>query len=504
MRLSVIKRMSSSFSRAVELLPPSLNWVDNDYYVGSGKGLDVVNKATGSVVMTSASASDVDVDIAVQSALAAFQTFRDIPAAERGQLLLKAATLLEERTIEFAHLETLDTGKPFYESEMDVGTGVDALRFIGGLVQNYHGNHFDLGGNFAYTSREPLGVIGGIGPWNYPLQTACWKIAPALACGNSLVYKCSEYTPLSTVAFAALLKEAGLPAGVVNIVAGEGSVGAAITAHPNISKLSFTGSVPTGKRIMSKASDSLKNVTLELGGKSPLIIFDDVDMKNAVSTAMLANFFSQGAVCSNGTRVFVQRSILEEFTSQLVERTKKLKIGNPMQKDVKVGATICKMQYDKILKYLDIAREEGCEVLCGGGAVSLDDPDLAGGFYIAPTVLGNCTDDMTVVKEEVFGPVLSILVFDTEEEVIRRANDTPFGLAAGVCTQNLSRAYRVTSKLEAGSCNINTFNNFPTVIPFGGYKNSGIGRELGEECLNYYSQTKSVYVETGDPWCPFE
>lgn len=499
----MIRRMSS-FSRGIELLPPSLNWIDNDYYSGSGKDFSAVNKATGKVVMTTKSANYADVDTAVQSAQKAFQSFRHIPPAERGQLLLKAASLLEERAADFAHLETLDTGKPFYESEMDVGTGVDAMRFIGGIIQNYHGNHYDDGGNFGYTSREPLGVIGCIGPWNYPLQTACWKLAPALACGNAVVYKCSEYTPLSTVALASLLKDAGFPSGVFNVVAGDGSTGAALTAHKDISKISFTGSVPTGKRIMSACSEDLTKVTLELGGKSPLIIFEDSNLRNAVSTAMLANFFSQGAVCSNGTRVFVHRSILEEFTSQLVERTDKLKVGNPMDPDTKVGATIGQMQYDKILEYLEGARGEGAKVLCGGGPVTLADPDLQEGLYIAPTILAECTDDMTVVKEEVFGPVLSILVFDTEEEVIRRANDTPFGLSAAVCTQNLSRAYRVISKIDAGSCNINTYNMYPTYLPFGGYKKSGMGRELGAECLNYYSQTKAVYVETGDPWCPFD
>jgi len=492
-----------SFSKAISALPPMLNWIDNEFVVGSGPALSVINKATGKEVMKGNSATAEDIEYAVSSAERAFKSFKHMTAPQRGDILIRTASILESKKEAISNIESLDTGKTVEEAEWDVDGAVDILRFIGGIMQDFRGDHYSFASGFGFTSREPLGVIGAIGPWNYPLTTAAWKVGPALACGNSMVYKASEYTPLSTILLASIMKEAGAPPGVINIVAGPGATGALITQHPTIAKMSFTGSVPTGKKIMKGCSDSLKKVTLELGGKSPLIIFEDADMDNAVSAAMMANFLSQGAVCSNGTRVFVQRSILKQFTDKLVARVEKMKVGNPTNPDTKVGATICQMQYDKILAYLDTARKEGASVLCGGGAVAMEEEELKGGLYIAPTVLGDCTDEMTVVKEEIFGPVASILVFDTEDEVLERANNTIFGLAAGVCTKDLNRAYRVVSALEAGHCSINTYNNFPSQMPFGGFKMSGMGRELGRECLNYYSQTKTVVVETGRVEDPF-
>ena len=372
------------------------------------------------------------------------------------------------------------------------------------------------GGSWGFASREPLGVVGGVGAWNYPLQTCTWKVAPALACGNTFVYKPSPLAPLAAVVLGEVLKDAGLPDGVYNVVQGEAEAGSLLSNHPELDKLSFTGSVPTGTKIMEAGAKTIKNVTLELGGKSPLIIFEDANMKNAVKGALMANFLTQGEVCSNGTRVFIQRGIYEEFLAEFVKQAKQMKVGDPMNEDTTVGGTICEAHAKKVLGkffikcsndrlihlsgYVSLARDEGARVLCGGERVEVAG-ECEGGWYLSPAVVTDCRDDMKFVQEEIFGSVAACLVFDTEEEVIRRANKTTFGLAAGVFTQDLTRAHRVTGALEAGMTYINTFNLAPAELPFGGYKMSGIGRENGLAAIEHYTQYKTVLVEMNDVDC---
>ena len=372
------------------------------------------------------------------------------------------------------------------------------------------------GGSWGFASREPLGVVGGVGAWNYPLQTCTWKVAPALACGNTFVYKPSPLAPLAAVVLGEVLKDAGLPDGVYNVVQGEAEAGSLLSNHPELDKLSFTGSVPTGTKIMEAGAKTIKNVTLELGGKSPLIIFEDANMKNAVKGALMANFLTQGEVCSNGTRIFIQRGIYEEFLAEFVKQAKQMKVGDPMDEDTTVGGTICEAHAKKVLGkffkkyfndrlidllgYVSLARTEGARVMCGGERVEVAG-ECGGGWYLSPAVVTDCRDDMKFVQEEIFGSVAACLVFDTEEEVIRRANKTTFGLAAGVFTQDLTRAHRVTGALEAGMTYINTFNLAPAELPFGGYKMSGIGRENGLAAIEHYTQYKTVLVEMNDVDC---
>jgi betaine-aldehyde dehydrogenase len=345
-------------------------------------------------------------------------------------------------------------------------------------------------------------VCAGIGAWNYPLQIACWKSAPALACGNAMVFKPAELTPLTTLKLAAIYVEAGLPAGVFNVVQGDARTGEALTGHPGVAKVSLTGEVSTGRTVMAAASTTLKHVTLELGGKSPLIVFDDASLDNAVSGAMLGNFYTQGEICSNGTRVFVQRAIADEFVTRLKGRTAKLRIGDPLDGATDVGALISESHMEKVLGYIAAGLGDGARLVCGGHRVT-DPPALARGFFVEPTVFVGCDDSMTIVNEEIFGPVMAVLAFDDEDEVVARANRTDYGLAAGVFTRDLQRGHRVATALEAGVVWINTYNVTPPEMPFGGVKQSGIGRENGLAAIEHYTEWKSVYVEMGDVEAPY-
>ncbi|XP_070532276.1 4-trimethylaminobutyraldehyde dehydrogenase-like [Ptychodera flava] len=465
---------------------------------------DVIEPATGQVLCSCPSSNQEDVDNAVRSSREAFLLWSQYSGGERAKYLRKAAQIITENLEEIAHTEVKDNGKALWEARMDVQSTVDVLEYYAGVAPTISGEHIQLpGGSFGYTRREPIGVCAGIGAWNYPFQTACWKSAPALACGNTMVYKPSPLTTLTATVLAEIYVESGIPKGVFNVVQGGAETGNLLTTHPDVVKVTFTGSVPTGKKIMANCAKDIKHVTLELGGKSPLIIFADCDMENAVKGAMMANFLSQGQVCSNGTRVFVEKSIMEEFLKKVIEKTAKMKIGDPMTEDTMVGATISADHGKRVMGYIEGAKKEGARVLCGGEKVTPSDSRLSGGFYISPCILDNCHDDMTVVKEEVFGPVMSVMSFDTEEEVLRRANNTKFGLAGGIFTKDLQRAHRVISKIEAGTCYINNFNLTPSELPFGGYKESGIGRELGKVTIEQYTQLKTVYVEMGDVWCPY-
>jgi betaine-aldehyde dehydrogenase len=482
--------------------PAGSHFIDGKYVDGDGPDFESVHPADGAVIARLRAADTAVVEQVMDAARRGFLTWSLTPPVERGRVLRRAAEMIRERNHELSVLESLDTGKPLQETLVaDAASGADCLEYFAGLITTDTGQHIDLGGSFAYTRREPLGVCAAIGAWNYPIQIACWKAAPALAAGNSMVFKPSELTPLSALALAEILLSAGLPSGAFNVVQGAGEVGAALASHPSVAKVSITGSVATGERVARAAAEGLKHLTLELGGKSPLIVFDDADLDNAVSGAMLGNFYSTGQVCSNGTRVFVQRAVLEEFLGRLVRRTERIVLGDPLDEATQMGPLVSARQLERVLGYIEVGRAEGARCVTGGGRAS--DPGLEDGFFVRPTVFADVSDGMRIAQEEIFGPVMCVLAFDDEEEVIARANDTQFGLAAGVFTRDIQRAHRVIAALAAGTCWINTYNLTPIAMPFGGYKRSGIGRENGHVALDHYSQWKSVYVEMGDVDSPY-
>ncbi len=467
-------------------------------YVESPEGpaFDSIYPATGEVIARLHGAGDATIEAAIAAAREGQKLWAATPATERGRVLRRAAEILRRQNRELSELETLDTGKPLQETLIaDATSGADCLEYFGNLAATLTGEHIDLGGSFAYTRREPLGICVGIGAWNYPIQIACWKAAPALACGNAMIFKPSEVTPLSALKLAEALTEAGVPAGVFNVVQGAGDVGAKLVSHPAVAKVSVTGSVPTGRKVAGLAGSNLKHLTLELGGKSPLILFDDSDLESAVSAAINANFYSTGQVCSNGTRVFVQKGLKEAFLTRLAERTANAVMGDPLDEAVNLGPLVSKAQYDKVLGYMKLGQEEGARLVCGGKAAQV--PQFPQGLFVEPTVFADVQDSMRIAREEIFGPVMCVLDFETEEEVITRANATEFGLGAGVFTRDIQRAHRVIGQLQAGTCWINTYNLTPIQMPFGGFKSSGIGRENGHAAIAHYSQIKSVYVEMG-------
>lgn len=484
-------------------LPEQQLYIGGKYVsASSGETFASINPATGETLCNVQRASLKDLDQAVASARQGFGIWSGMSGTERSRILLRAVDLLRERNQELAELEVMDTGKPLQEANsVDVLSGADCIEYFAHVAPTIRGHQMDLPGALGYTRREPLGVCAGIGAWNYPIQIACWKAAMALACGNSLIFKPASLTPLSCLKLAEIFTEAGVPAGVFNVVFGDADIGRGMSLHPGIDKVSLTGSTATGKKVMADAASTLKHISMELGGKSPLIIFDDAHLNNAVSAAMLANFYTQGEICTNGTRVFVADSIHDEFVARLLERTRKLKIGDPMDPDTQVGALISRDHMNKVLGYIEQGKEAGATLRCGGKRP--DDTALAGGAFVEPTVFTDCQDDMAMVKEEIFGPVMSILRFRDEAEVIQRANNSDYGLAAGVFTQNLSRAHRVIAQLQAGTCWINNYNITPIEMPIGGYKQSGLGRENGPTAIEHYTQLKSVYVELGDVDCPY-
>ena len=474
-------------------------WCDAE----SGETFDDINPATGETLARIALAGASDVDRAVQAAARAQREWARWTGAERGRVLRRAAQLLRERVDEFARLESLDTGRPIQETpEADVESGAECLEYFGGIAAGIEGEYGDLSRAFYYTRREPLGVCAGIGAWNYPLQIACWKSAPALATGNAMVFKPAELTPLTALKLAEVFRDAGLPDGLYNVVQGFAETGRAMTAHQGIAKVSLTGEAGTGKKVMAGAAETLKQVTMELGGKSPLVIFADADLDEAVSAAMMANFYSQGEICTNGTRVFVDASIEEEFLKRLKARTRKLKLGDPLDPETQVGPLISKEHMELVLSYMEAGKEGGARLVCGGERAS--DGDLAEGAYVQPTIFAGCDDDMKIVREEIFGPVMSVLTFTDEADVVRRANDTEYGLAAGVFTRDLARAHRVAGELQAGVVWVNNYNVTPIEMPFGGVKGSGLGRENGHAAIEFYTQRKSVYVELQGVDCAYD
>jgi betaine-aldehyde dehydrogenase len=464
------------------------------------------NPATNQQLGEVFQASDEDIEAAVSSSERAHHIWKAKTGAERGRVLLKVASLLRSRLEKIALSETRDTGKPISESiAVDVSSAADALEYFGGIAAGIHGEFFDLKNAFGYTRPEPLGICAGIGAWNYPLQIAAWKAAPALACGNSMIFKPSELTPATALELAGAFMDAGAPPGLFNVLQGDGKVGSSLVEHPRIAKISLTGSVATGKKIFAGAASQLKRVTLELGGKSPLIIFEDADIDNAVSATMLANFYTQGEVCSNGTRVFVQRKIFDSFLKRLKDRTEKIRLGDPLDPDTQMGALISKAHIEKVIRFIDSGKSSGATLLTGGFRPSKDfkGRDITSGNFLAPAIFTDCEDSMEICREEIFGPVLSLLCFDAEEEVVERANNSSYGLSAGVFTNDIKRGHRVIHLLQAGTCWINNYNITPIELPFGGYKQSGQGRENSLAAIQHYTQLKSVYVELGNVESPY-
>ncbi|MFN3954980.1 MAG: betaine-aldehyde dehydrogenase [Pararhodobacter sp.] len=479
--------------------PTASHFIDGAYVEDTaGAPIEVVYAASGEVIARLHEATPALIDRALDSARRAQGEWGARKPVERARILQRAAALIRARNRELSELETLDTGKPLQETLVaDATSGADALEYFAGLAPTVTGETIPQGRDFVYTIREPLGVCVGIGAWNYPTQIACWKGAPALAFGNAMVFKPSEVTPLCALKVAEILHEAGLPAGLYNVVQGRGAVGSALVTDARVAKVSLTGSVPTGRKVYAAAAEGMRHVTMELGGKSPLIVFDDADIDDAVGGAMLGNFYSAGQVCSNGTRVFVQKGIKERFLERLKARTEAIVLGDPLDEGTQMGPLVNESQLHKVLGYIEQGKTEGARLVTGGARLE------RAGFYVQPTAFADVTDTMAIAREEIFGPVMAVLDFDDEDEVIARANATEFGLSAGVFTRDLTRAHRVVSRLQAGSCWINAYNLAPVEAPFGGVKQSGVGRENSKAAVEHYTQIKSVYVGMGPVEAPY-
>jgi aldehyde dehydrogenase (NAD+) len=469
----------------------------NNEWTDSAKRFDTINPATGDVLTQVAEASPEDVDRAVAAARKAFEDrsgpWRKMSASERGRLIWKLSDLVEKNIDELSELETLDNGKPIFESRyVDMPMVADVLRYYAGLATKIHGETVNtLESAFTYTLREPVGVVGLIIPWNFPLLLASWKLGPALACGNTIVLKPAEQTPLTALRFGELAIEVGLPAGVLNIVTGGAATGRAIVQHPGIDKIAFTGSTAVGKEIMRSAADTLKRVTLELGGKSPNIVFADSDLDGAVKGAINGIFYGKGEVCNAGSRLFVESKVRDEFTEKLVARAKKMQPADPLDPKTRMGAIVSQEQMQTVLGFIDAGKKEGAKLIAGGDRVSLD---CSKGFFIEPTIFGDVKNDMKIAQEEIFGPVLSILSFDDVEQVVEQANRNPYGLAAAVWTKDVKKAHQVSRLLKAGTVWINTYGLMDAALPFGGYKASGFGRELGAHAIEHYTEMKTVWL----------
>ena len=462
-----------------------------------------IDPSTGKSVCTIHTTTQQSIDAAVGSAQSAFKTWSQTPPPERSRILLRAVALLRERNDELARIETIDTGKPFSEtSTVDIVTGADFLEYFAHLVGGggLNGEFFRLRDSASvYTSKEPLGVCAAIGAWNYPIQIALWKSAPCLAAGNTLVYKPSEYTSLHAQYLAEIYREAGVPDGVFNVVYGAGEVGAYLSTHPTIAKVSFTGQVSTGKKVAGSAAANMKYVTMELGGKSPIVVLPDADIAQAVDGAFMANFYSSGQVCTNGTRVFVPKAMKEEFERTVLEKIQYIRAGDLFDMNTNFGPLSSKIHYEKVVSYVQHGiKKDNARLLCGGTIQPQGVPsNLKTGYWIQPTVFADCTDDMKIVKEEIFGPVMCILTYSTIEEAVERANATDLGLAAGVFGKNIDQCHRVIAQLDAGITWVNTWGESPAEMAVGGWKQSGVGVENGRRGIEAWVRNKSTLVEMG-------
>ncbi len=459
----------------------------------SGKTFETVNPATEEVIAHVAEGDAADVDAAVKAAREAFDRgpWKKMDARERGRIMNRLADLLEEEIDELAALESLDNGKPIRDSRnADLPLTIDCLRYYAGYADKIHGQTIPIRGNFfCYTRKEPVGVVGQIIPWNFPLLMTAWKWGPALAAGCTIVMKPAEQTPLTCLRMAHLAQEAGVPDGVINVVPGYGpTAGAAVVKHPGVDKVAFTGSTEVGKIIMRDAAASMKRVTLELGGKSPNIVFDDCDLDAAVAGAHFGLYFNQGQCCCAGSRLFVHEKIHDKFINKITSMNKSRKLGDPLDPSTEQGPQVNKEQFDKILGYIESGKKEGAQCITGGKRHG------ERGFYVEPTLFTGVSDEMTIAQEEIFGPVMSVLKFQSDEDLIARANSTCYGLAAAVWTRDIARAHRFASEVRAGTVWVNCYDVFDAAAPFGGFKLSGMGRELGEEGLKAYTETKTVTV----------
>jgi aldehyde dehydrogenase (NAD+) len=461
-----------------------------------GKTIEVVNPATEEVIAEVASAEQGDVDAAVAAARAAFDgPWSKLSARERGKLVWKIGERLMERADEIARLETLHNGKPIFESrQIEVPAAAECFQYFAGWADKIHGETIPVKGNYlTYTLREPIGVVAAIVPWNFPLLLTAWKVAPALACGNTVIIKPASQTPLTALALAEIAQEVGVPAGVINVVTGPGSrVGQMIVEHPGIDKIAFTGDTSTGKGIMKGSADTLKKITLELGGKSPNIVFADADLDAALRGATTGIFYGKGEVCAAGSRLLVDKSIKNEFIDKVAARAKKMAPGDPLDPKTRLGAISSKKQLEGDLRYIEIAKKEGATLVAGGARADIG---TGKGYFLQPTVFDGVTPEMTIAREEIFGPVLATIEFADIDEAIARANDSNYGLAAAVWTKDIKKAHHVARRLQAGTVWINTYNVYDTAAPFGGYKQSGFGREMSMHALEHYTQVKSVWVD---------
>jgi acyl-CoA reductase-like NAD-dependent aldehyde dehydrogenase len=472
-------------------------FINNEWRdAAGGQTLEVVNPATEDVIAEVASAEQADVDAAVAAARAALDgPWGRMSARERGKIIWKIGELLLERADEVARLETLHNGKPIFESrQIEVPASAECFQYYAGWADKIHGETIPVKGNYlTYTLREPVGVIAAIVPWNFPLLLTSWKVAPALACGNTVIIKPASQTPLTAIALAEVAKDAGLPPGVLNVITGPGSkVGQMLVDHPGIDKIAFTGDTSTGKQIMRGSAESLKRITLELGGKSPNIVFADADLDAALRGATTGIFYGKGEVCAAGSRLLVDKSIKNEFIDKVAARAKKMAPGDPMDPKTRLGAISSKKQLETDLRYIELAKKEGAQLVAGGGRADIG---TGKGYFLQPTVFDGVTSSMTIAREEIFGPVLAAIEFADVDEAIARANDSSYGLAAAVWTKDIKKAHYVARKLQAGTVWINTYNIYDTAAPFGGYKQSGFGREMSVHALEHYTQVKSVWVD---------
>ena len=469
-------------------------------WVATAKTFDTINPATGEVITQVAEAGPIEVDRAVKAARKAFDErggpWQKLSASERGKLLWRLADLLEKNIEEFAELETLDNGKPIFESRyVDMPMVCDVLRYYAGWASKIHGETIASRADaFTYTLREPVGVVGAIVAWNFPLLLTSWKLGPALATGNTVVLKPAEQTPLTALRLGQLAQEAGFPPGVLNIISGGPETGRELVKHPGVDKLAFTGSTMVGKEIMRSAADTMKRVTLELGGKSPNIVFADSDLDAAVKGATTGIFYGKGEVCAAGSRLFVEKKVHDDFVSRLVERTRKIKPGDPLDPKTRLGAIVSEQQMNTVLGYIESGKREGARLVAGGNRASVDGGK---GFFVEPTVFDAVNNGMKIAQEEIFGPVLATIPFDDLDQVAELANENMYGLAAAIWTNDIRKAHGMARRLKAGTVWINAYNLYDAALPFGGFKQSGFGRELGREALEHYTEVKSVWVNLG-------